>query len=238
MKTLKQSLLLPLLAISCSVMAEDAAREAIEKSLSKVVEAKPESINTTQVNGVYEVKYGNKYYYVSSDGRYLFMGDMIDLQTQKNLTETRRSDGRKQLVASMNADEMIIYKAKGKEKHVINVFTDIDCGYCRKLHSGMDDMNELGITVRYLAYPRAGIGSNSFKKSVSVWCAEDQMKAMNSAKKTGTVDEFKNCENPVVEHMILGQKLGVTGTPAIVLSDGTLIPGYQPPKQLLQTLEN
>jgi thiol:disulfide interchange protein DsbC len=221
------------------VYADDAtAKEAIEKSISRIFKNRASTIHSTAIDNIYEVQIGSKYFYVTADGRYLIDGDMFDLSTVTNMTEFRRGEARQAAMQKLDEKTMIVYKAKGEEKHVITVFTDIDCGYCRKLHSGMDEMNSLGITVRYMAYPRAGVDSDSYIKAVGVWCADDQKKAMDIAKKTGKVANRKSCDNPVIDHMALGGEFGVTGTPAILLSSGTLIPGYQPPGQLLKTLES
>jgi thiol:disulfide interchange protein DsbC len=238
-KTWFKSLIILALASTSVVTAyaqDVKAIAAIETSMATIFKGKPKSIKPTVLNNLYEVQMGSKYYYVSNDGRYLFDGDMYDLSNVSNLTEARRDENRQQAMKKLDESSMIVYKANGDEKHVVTVFTDIDCGYCRKLHSKMDEMNELGITVRYMAYPRAGVDSDSYKKTVGVWCADDQKKAMDIAKRTGQSDMTKNCKNPVVDHMMLGGEFGVTGTPAILLSNGTMIPGYQPPKQLLMTL--
>jgi thiol:disulfide interchange protein DsbC len=219
------------------VMAEDSsAAQELKKGLVKVFGGQPESVEASPIEGMYEVVYGPKVYYVSQDGRYLLSGDLFDLKTRTNLTEKNRSDTRLKAMADIDESEMIIYRAKGEEKHTITVFTDIDCGYCRKLHRGMPQMNELGITVRYLAYPRAGVGSPSYDKAVSVWCAKDRHKAMDEAKR-GTTPPKASCDAPVKAHMALGASVGVTGTPAIVLEDGTLMPGYLPPQKLAAALE-
>jgi len=140
-------------------------------------------------------------------------------------------------IDKLGEDSMIIFSPKnGKVKHTITVFTDIDCGYCRKLHSAIDEYNELGIRVRYLAYPRAGIGSASYDKAVAVWCAKDRKKAMTQAKNNQSVNSGK-CANPVAEHFEMGSKIGVRGTPALVLESGQLVPGYVPPQRLAAILE-
>ena len=125
---------------------------------------------------------------------------------------------------------MVVF-AGDKADHTVTVFTDIDCGYCRKLHSQIDEYEDEGIRVRYVFYPRAGVKSESYKEAVSVWCSEDRNKAMTEAK-AGRLMEEKTCDNPVQSHMELGELLGISGTPAIVLDNGDLVPGYVPPKRL------
>lgn len=219
-----------------AMAAENDSLQNLKQTLQKVFGAQPDTMSPSPVKGIYEVGYGPKIYYVSADGHYLFSGDLIDLHNRTNLTEQNRSGARLKALSQIDEKSMIIYKAKGKEKHVITVFTDIDCGYCRKLHHGMAKMNELGITVRYLAFPRAGIGSPSYDKAVSVWCAKDRHKAMDDAK-SGLIPQKASCDSPVKQEYMLGRSIGVTGTPSIVLKDGSLMPGYLPPEKLAAALE-
>lgn len=235
---MKKSIIVALAGLAFTVGAAAAEKDdqaQIRKALAKVIPETPDAVQKTPVAGLYEVSYGTHLFYVSADGRFLLQGDMVDLQSRTNLTEGRRSGAR--LTALKNAEEsMIVYSPKGETKHTITVFTDIDCGYCRKLHNGMKEMNDLGIAVRYLAFPRAGVGSPSYDKAVSVWCSKDQRKSMDTAKANGKLTPAK-CDNPVAEHMALGQALGVNGTPALVLEDGRMLPGYLPPDRLLQAIE-
>ncbi len=219
-----------------AIAADSKAVQQLKSDLVKVFGGQPDAVSEAPVNGLYEVTFGPKVFYVSADGRYLLDGELFNLETRTNLTEQKRGSARLKALETIDDSSLIVYKAKGKEKHVITVFTDIDCGYCRKLHGGMAEMNELGITVRYMAYPRAGVDSPSYNKAVSVWCAKDRNKAMDVAK-TGTTPEVSSCDSPVKQHMAMGKMIGVTGTPALVLSNGTLMPGYMPPQQLLIALE-
>lgn len=216
--------------------ADNEAIQQLKNDLVKVFGGVPNDVKATPVKGIYEVTYGPKIYYVSQDGQYLFTGELFDLKSRTNLTEKNLAGVRLKTLASVDESSMIVYKAKGEEKHVITVFTDIDCGYCRKLHSGMAQMNELGITVRYMAFPRAGINSASYNKAVSVWCSKDRNKSMDIAK-DGKTPDTATCDAPVKKHYEVGQVMGVTGTPAIVLEDGSLMPGYLPPQQLSVALE-
>lgn len=234
---MKLKVLFAALSLSLLFSPVHAEEDALKAKLLKSFGRAPDVIAPSAIEGLKEVVYGTDVYYVTPDGRYLVSGAMFDLASQTNLTERRLSSLRLKMLKDVDESSMIIFKAKGKQKHVITVFTDIDCVYCRKLHSGMAEMNKLGITVRYMAYPRAGIGSPSYDKAVSVWCAADRNKAMNEAKNDGKVVP-KKCENPVAQEYKLGQKLGVSGTPAILLEDGHLMPGYAPPERLFALLEN
>lgn len=197
----------------------------------------PDSIQMSKIPGLYQVVYGTLIVYVSADGQYIIQGDMFDVASQRNLTEEVRVSGRKKVMESVAGDSLIVFSPpEGKVDFVVNVFTDVDCGYCRRMHQEMQAYLDKGIEIRYLAFPRAGVRSNSYTKIVSVWCADDPLKAMDVAK-TGAVPPHKTCENPVQEHMAIGGQMGVSGTPTMVLTDGTVIPGYVPAERLRRMLE-
>jgi len=165
----------------------------------------------------------------------VYRGELYELLPMKpnNITKNRNNMKREGLMADLDDKDLVIFKAKGEEKTVINVFTDIDCGYCRKLHDEVGRLNDLGITVRYLAYPRAGVTdrrtgqlTGAFKKIKSVWCDDNRAEAMTAAKKNRTIKDNLSCDAPIAQHIALGHEVGVTGTPAIVLQDGRFIGGY------------
>lgn len=227
-----------LLFVAMPVQAEDAVAAKIRAAVAGLLPGQtPDSIMPAPVAGLYQIAYGARLFYISADGRHLISGDMFDLQQQTNLTEAWRGKARLTVLDAAKAS-MIVYPAKGRGKHAITVFTDIDCTYCRKLHAGMQEMNDLGITVRYLAFPRAGIPSPSYDKAAAVWCSADRKKAMDLAKNEDKVSKDTCANNPVAEHLALGQSLGVNATPTMILDDGTIIPGYLPPQRLLQELDN
>jgi len=206
-------------------------RDAIAKA---VPGAEPTSVVATDVAGLFEVVVGGQVFYMSEDGRYLIQGDLVDLQSRENITDRRRAAMRKALIDAVPESSMIVFAPK-VVKHTVTVFTDIDCPYCRRLHKEVPAMNELGIKVRYLAFPRAGVHSPSFKEAVSVWCAKNPAQALTDAKAGKKVPEV-TCDNPVLQHMALGEQVGVTGTPAMVLEDGRMLPGYIPAARLAQLL--
>lgn len=174
-------------------------------------------------------------FYASSDGKYLIQGTMIDLDNRRNITEEALGKVRKQGIAEYQ-DSMIVYKAEN-EKHQITVFTDITCGYCRKLHRELEDYLAAGITVNYLAFPRGGLRGNGYEDLRNVWCADDAQTALTEAKAGAEVKEVENCSAPIAEHYELGQSFGISGTPAIILEDGAMIPGYQPAAAIAQMLD-
>ena len=217
-----------------AVYADEAAvKNAIVKSIPSV---KVESIKPAVIKGLFEVVVGTAIYYVSDDGKYLIQGRLVDIAAHKDLTEEKLNGVRKLAIEKIGQANMIVFKPK-IAKYTVTIFTDIDCGYCRKLHSELDQYLAQGITIQYLFYPRAGKGSDSYNKAVSVWCAEDRNAALTAAKKDQKLPE-KTCENPVDKHMQIANEFDVKGTPMIILENGTVYPGYLPAKQLVEALEN
>ncbi|WP_394185504.1 bifunctional protein-disulfide isomerase/oxidoreductase DsbC [Pseudoalteromonas tetraodonis] len=192
-------------------------------------------INPSPVAGLKELITNKGVLYASPDGQFLMQGTLIDLNNRSNLTE-QALNGVRQSGLKEYEDSMIVYKAP-EEKHSITVFTDISCGYCRKLHRELDDLLESGITVKYLAFPRGGLQGSGYADLMNVWCAKDQQEALTEAKSGADTHIVKGCSAPVAEHYQLGQSFGISGTPAIILEDGTMIPGYQPAAALSAALE-
>ncbi len=185
--------------------------------------------------GMYEAVVNGDIIYFSKDLHYAFKGDVVDIASRENITEVKRLDLRKTALDAVNEADLIVYKPENAQ-HTITVFTDIDCGYCRKLHQQIDEYNEQGISVRYMAFPRAGIDSDSYDKAEQVWCSKDRKQAMTEAKQ-GKDLKVATCDTPVKAQYELGQSIGVEGTPAIFLENGQLIPGYVPPARLKQILD-
>ncbi len=210
----------------------------IQKVLSELMpETKAESIKPAAFPGMYEAVYGPQILYISADGRYMLEGDLYDLKSRTNLTESKRQTGRAKIVRDMDEKDMILFSpAAEKVKYTISVFTDIDCGYCRKMHKEMDEYNKLGIAIRYMAFPRSGVDTPSYFKAVSVWCADDRQEAMTQSKAGVTLPKAE-CDNPVKKHMEAANLVGVTGTPTLVLENGRVIPGYVEAKRLIQMLD-
>lgn len=221
-----------LISLGKSVVAD---QDVIKKTFAKAMpNLEIGSIKETEIKGLFEVTIGANILYVSGDGKYMIQGHLIDIAARKDLTETKLAATRMGAIEKLGEDKMIIFKPD-ESKYKVSVFTDIDCGYCRKLHSEMDKYLAQGITVRYLFYPRAGKGSDSYNKAVSVWCSEDKNQALTDAK-NGKTPESKTCENPVDEHMQLGVDFEARGTPMIVTEKGNIFPGYVPADQLVKAL--
>ncbi len=210
--------------------------QAIRKSLQAIQPDLPvEAIAESAMPGLYQIQLkGGRLLYASADGQFFLQGYLYQVQGDKavNLTEKHESKSIAAMLEKIPPSEMVIF-APAKPKAHITVFTDTDCGYCQKLHSEVPQLNELGIEERYLAFPRQGIGSHGYNTLVSVWCAKDRQAAMNLAKARKEVPAA-TCDNPVAKEYELGQSIGVSGTPSIVLANGQVIPGYQPAEQLAE----
>ncbi|TQV76781.1 DsbC family protein [Aliikangiella marina] len=223
----------------------DAAKLAMLKSRleSKLQGIDINDIEKSPLEGFYQVFFSGQVLYVTEDGQYLFTGNLLELAEQAPINHTelavaaleqKQAPMRKQVLASIDEKDMVIFRAKD-EKHVITVFTDVDCRYCRKLHEQMAEFNDNGVTIRYLAYPRAGIGSSAYKKLVSVWCSDDKLAAMDDAKLRRKFADA-SCNNPIAKHYKMTRDFNLSGTPALVLDDGELIVGLPPMGDLMKHL--
>lgn len=202
----------------------------------KIPGAKAEDLHASPIAGIYELTRGSDIAYVSADGKYAIAGDLYDIASNDNLTETKRRNVRLQLLSVVPESEMLIFSPQNP-KYTVTVFTDVDCVYCRKLHSQIADYNRLGIRIRYLFYPRTGPNSESWDKAEQVWCSADRNAALTRAKLGQALASPKQCKgSPVGRDYALGQKFNINGTPALVLEDGELLPGYLPPVMLAERL--
>ncbi len=236
MKLLAKLLLLPLIlgfAVAQAGEAED-IKQLRAALINHIPQAADASIKPSPIPGIYEVMAGPQILYTSKDARYILDGDLYDMQGRKNLTELTRGGIRKSAVDALGETNMLVYKPKGDVKHTITVFTDIYCPYCRRLHQEMDQYLAKGVKVRYIFLPFKG--QKSYDDSVSVWCAKNPNEAMDKAK-AGEEIEAKTCDNPIEKHQQLAGELGVRGTPAIMLENGYLNPGYVPVDKLVQQIE-
>ena len=234
-----RSLTAALLGVALSVAAQAAAAQSSEDAVRGAIEslvpgAKIDSIAETPIANLYEVTIEGRVVYVTGEGRYLLQGSIFDIANRTDLTEASRAKVRADALAAVKTGRIVF--APENPKYRLTVFTDIDCGFCRRMHEHVEEYNRDGIAIEYLFFPRAGIGSESFQKAVSVYCSADQQKAMTDAKAGVSIDR-KDCANPIAEQFNLSQQIGITGTPAVITEDGTQLGGYMPPDQLLQRLE-
>jgi thiol:disulfide interchange protein DsbC len=235
----KNSLILFILIFSVSVSAsQDNIREGLKNILpdGTVIEL----IEPSPIPGIYAVYYGDlQPIYVTQDGSFFIYGDIykININSISNITEKSVAERRKLILQNIPSEELISFKSSNEQFSVI-VFTDVDCGYCRKLHNQIDEYNSLGISINYAAFPRSGLGTSAFTKMVGAWCSDNPKDSMTKLKNNSTLD-ISFCENqPVSKQYIIGKKLGVDGTPAIFSMDGEMFPGYIEPEELLLRLKS
>ena len=236
---MKNSLISFILIFSVSVSAsQDNIREVLKNILPDG--AVIELIEPSPIPGIYAVYYGDlQPIYVTQDGSFFIYGDIykININSISNITEKSIAERRKLILQNIPSEELISFKSSNEQFSVI-VFTDVDCGYCRKLHNQIDEYNSLGISINYAAFPRSGIGTSAFTKMVGAWCSDNPKDSMTKLKNNSTLD-ISFCENqPVSKQYIIGKKLGVDGTPAIFSMDGEIIPGYIEPEELLLRLKS
>ncbi len=230
---------------ACALMLSVAAHAEVDVAdvKAKLLQARPnlpiESIRTAELPGFVQVNLtGGHMLYVSEDAKYFIAGDLyrVDQTDFVNVSDEERNVSRKALIDSLDEEDMLVFTpGAGKVKATVTVFTDIDCGYCRKLHQEVPELNRLGIAVRYLAYPRAGIDSDSYNKIVSAWCSNDPLDALTKAKR-GEAIPTRKCDNPVARQYALGSEVGVTGTPTLIYDNGFMQGGYLPAKRLADRL--
>ncbi len=200
--------------------------------------AKLEDLQPSPIPGIYEFMQGAEISYLTADGKYFIDGNVYDMGTRENLTENLRTHARSALINAVPESQMVIFSPKNP-LYTITVFTDVDCAYCRKLHSEMAELNRLGVRVRYMFFPRSGPNTDSWKKAEAVWCSANRNEALTQAKLGAQMDLSKTCSaNPVAREYALGQSIGVRGTPAIVTESGEYISGYMPPRELLQQIKD
>ena len=244
-KLIPQALLASLVA-TMSFAVVNAAEESVE-DMTRLLKLRlgtdqVEPATATGVDGVYQTRFGNKFAYLIEGGRYVFIGDLVDLKMARNMTEMSRRDLIVQELAGFDQSKQIVFPADNDELAVLNVFTDTSCGYCQQLHKEVKYLQEAGISVHYFPYPRGGNRGPGYRNLKKVWCAEDKLTAMSIAKgaETGTLPSSEDCDSAqyVDDGYLLGNRIGVTGTPALYTSDGAMFNGYVPYQQLIPQLLN
>jgi thiol:disulfide interchange protein DsbC len=236
----KSCALLLLVAVTAVSAAADEPSAPVDPRgviAAKFPNTKPDEVRPSPVKGIFQVDMDGDTAYVSADGKFLFSGDLYDVDSRANLTEVSRMGARSKALAKLDERDMIIFAPATAAKHTITVFTDVECGYCRKLHGEIGQLTKLGVRVRYMAYPRSGPGTDDWKKMEQVWCAKDRKDAITKAKQ-GEPVKAPNCgATPVGKQYELGEQLGVRGTPAIFTPGGDYIGGYLPPQEMVKQLD-
>ena len=235
---MRLAMLLSIFMMLSSVHAHaNAVEQRIKLSIASLFpDLQVSNVSTTPIEDIYQVMIGPEIIYMTGDARFVLKGDLLDLYEKRNLSDEQRAIARQKLLAKIPREEFIEFAPSRNAKNTVYVFTDIDCGYCRKFHADVPELNLNGIAVRYLAYPRAGINSPVHRRMSSIWCSDDRKQALTDAK-SGRLVKDTQCTNPVAAHYELGQKMGIRGTPAIFLEDGRDLPGYLPPVELLRIFD-
>ena len=233
---MKKLLLLSLIIITNSVTADvDKVFDNLKPFFPTI---KTENISSSELEGFYEVVLTNpqiEVLYISLDGRYVIQGAVTDIELMANLSTKRINSEKIKILNSIDENNKIVFKAEN-EQYILHVFTDVDCPYCAKLHANMQAMNSLGITVKYLASPIEQLHPNAQSAMEKIWCAEDKAIAMHNYKTNRYLPDSPDCINPVEDQLAISKQLGVNGTPSIFLENGSNIPGYQEPNQLLNSI--
>ena len=234
MKNILRTFTFAITVAAATQVSADSDVDELKKSLAeRLPQYEVSRIDATPVEGLYQVILSGQVIYMTKDARYMLDGNLVDLSTKKNYSEDAMSEIRLTQIDELGEEKMVVYTPE-TIKHTITVVTDIDCPYCRRLHSEMDQYLDGGVKVRYIFMPLKGQGD--YKTTVTVWCSTDQNKALDKAK-AGTPLEAKDCANPIEEHLKVARNLGVRGTPAIILQDGSMLPGYVPAKKLVIELD-
>jgi thiol:disulfide interchange protein DsbC len=248
MPSQKLLLLLALAGLACWSLAPAAppapvappaaspAADPREEIARHIPGSRADELRASPVPGIWELTRGGEIVYVTADGQYAFSGDLFELKSNANLTEAHRREARQRLLGQVPESEMLIFGSKDP-KYTVTVFTDVDCPYCRKLHSEIGEYNRLGISVRYLLYPRSGPNTPSWTRAEQVWCSTNRNDALTRAKLGQPLQDKPCATNPVAATWALGREFNIDGTPAIVLASGEVLPGYLPPDVLLKHLQ-
>ncbi|MCO7224172.1 thioredoxin fold domain-containing protein [Pleionea sp. CnH1-48] len=223
-----------LLGSSMILGVATAAESTAENQIRSVLGNPPNLIIESYNSDLLKVSLGHQVFFATQDGSYLFGGPVIDTKKQLNLVEVEKQTLRKQAISDLSSSMTLSFPAN-KEEHVVTVFTDIDCTYCRKLHTQMADFNALGISVNYVMLPRSGVGSQSYLKAVSVFCSENPRKSMDKAMAGQAVDRA-SCDNTVADQFKTAVSMGINSTPVMILPDGQLQMGLIKPEQLKKRL--
>lgn len=231
-------------ASSLTVRAAEPVPAKVAEALRQMLESptnglKVASIEASEITGMYAVQFQEgPLVYANASGQFFIVGDLFTVGPAGyvNLAEKRRDGMRAEEMAAVDPGDMIIFPAEGETRSHISVFTDITCFYCQKLHREVPELNKRGVEVRYLAYPRAGMDSEGYRKLATAWCAENPPLVLTRLKNGESVPDKVCQDTPIAEQYQLGQALGVRGTPAIVTATGQMIPGYQSADELMVTL--
>ena len=226
-------LILSLSSCSQNMDELDQAKKAIQESYPNLPIENIKKIDES----LFEVVIQGEIFYLSADHKYFFAGNIIDVKTKENITETSRKGRRLSILENLKTENMIVYKPN-KTDYVLTIFSDTSCPYCQKLHGELDKLIENNIEIRYILFPRFGQNSDAYMQMISVWCSKDKKIALDNVFDDKNITQNTQCDNPMIENLDLAQKLSVTGTPMMFTENGTVIPGYQPAEEIIKFLSN
>lgn len=224
-----------LACVACAQTGDPGLEKVRQMVVERVPGLTPDAIQPSSAPGLYEIRKGQDFGYVTADGRYMVFGDMVDLVTGEQITERQRGEARMAVLKQFGPDQVIEFAPKDP-KYFVTVFTDVDCGYCRKLHSDIKQYNAAGIGIRYLFFPRSGPNTPSFEQAEAVWCSADRREALTQAKLGVHINAPTTCANPVQQQYAAGESIGINATPTLILPDGQVLRGYLPAQALAQRL--
>jgi thiol:disulfide interchange protein DsbC len=221
-----------LIACSASSAQVSISPEAVLQKLKTTFVNTPfTEVRATPISGIYEVLMGKDIAYTDATGRYFMFGNVMDMQTQRNLTQERRSEINKVDVSTLKLGDAI-KTVKGDGKRVLYVFSDPECGYCKRLEPTLQQLNN--VTIYTFLFPILGEKSN--KSAKSVWCAADRNKAWGDYMlRSGPLLQAE-CETPIQRNVALGTSLGITGTPTLISGSGRMQPGAIPLEKIEELL--
>lgn len=233
----RQSLVLIILMLTTLSAAADGLSAPQRAAIASRFGVAPADIKPAPIAGWYQIHAGSDVAYVSADGRYLFKGELVDTQKRVNLTQETQQQLRRNLLDTVTDKSTIVY-APAQPKHVLTVFTDLDCGYCRRLHQAMPQLLNAGIEVRYLFYPRAGEGSAAWRKAEAIWCSSDRKASLDKGFSGQPLGQPQcDAEARIRRDYRLAHEIGATGTPTIIMESGRIIHGLPPISALIEAVK-
>ena len=219
-----------LLLIAIMLLVSCAKKDEVDLDIRKTVSNAYPDVAIDAIKKIddnfHEIIINKQIYYATNDGKYLIVGNVINLNTKESITENTKMNQRLSIIDSIDMKNYMIFKPK-KTDHILTIFTDTSCPYCQKLHNEIPDLLENNIEIRYVLFSRNGNDVDAYQQLVSAWCSDDKVDALEDLFAGDILDDISNCENPIARNFDYAGSLSVEGTPTIFLEDGRIIPGYQ-----------
>ena len=229
-----------LILITLTLLVSCAKKENTDIDINKKVSEAYPSVSIDKIRKIddkfHEIIINNQIYYATNDGKYLIVGNVIDLDTKESITENTKMNQRLSIIDSIDKENFFVFKPQ-KTEHTLTIFTDPSCPYCQKLHNEIPDLLDNNIEIRYVLFSRNGNDVDAYNQLVSAWCSEDKTETLENLFSGDLLDETEPCDNPIAKNLEHAGLLSVEGTPTIFLEDGRIIPGYQSAKNILAFIE-